>query len=310
MFVSLQQMLPDEIIEKRILISVLNWGMGHVSRSIGLIHQLLEQKNIVIIACSDEQEDIYKQYFDTVEFIRHDGYPFKFGGKGNFGWDLTKRFTSLQKRLSEERKEVELLVEVYKIDVVLSDHRYGFRSDKVTSIFITHQFNLPTKWHEFLASFIHRRLMMKFESIWIMDYDDSRLAGKLSTSGNEKNVNYIGPYSRFSLYNQSKFETKYANVLIVSGPQVYAQELVNTYFSNNNSNGYIAICAYCIQLPEGVEKVSGNWRIQDEYILSAKKIISRSGYSTIMDLEILKCEFQLIATPGQAEQEYLSSIIE
>jgi len=301
-------MLPNEIIEKRILISVLNWGMGHVSRSIGLIHKLLEQKNVVIIACSVEQEEIYTQYFDKVEFIRHDGYPFRFGGKGNFAWDLTKRFSLLNRRLRDERKEVESLVEERQIDLVISDHRYGFRSDKVPSIFITHQFNLPVKWYELSVNLVHRKLMFRFNLIWIMDYNDSHLAGKLSISGKEKNVIYIGPFSRFSLYDRAKFEIKYENVLIASGPQIYAQELVDTYFANNNSDGYIVICAYCIQVPKGVEKISDSWRVQDEYILSTKKIISRSGYSTIMDLEILKCDYQLIPTQGQAEQEYLSSI--
>jgi uncharacterized protein (TIGR00661 family) len=301
-------MLPNEIIQKRILISVLNWGMGHVFRSIGLIHQLLEQKNVVIIACSVEQEEIYNQYFDKVEFIRHDGYPFEFGGKGNFAWDLAKSFSLLNRRLKEERKEVETIVKKHQIDLILSDHRYGFRSDKIPSIFITHQFNLPVKWHQLGVNLVHRRLMFKFNFVWIMDYNDSRLAGKLSVSGKDKNVTYIGPYSRFTLYDRAKFEVKHDNVLIASGPQVYAQELVNTYFSKNNPNGHIAICAYCIQVPKGIEKISGNWKVQDEYILSAKKIISRSGYSTIMDLEILKCDYELIPTPGQAEQEYLSTI--
>ena len=103
MFVSLQVMLPIEIKENRILISVLNWGMGHVSRSIGLIHQLLEQENIVFIACSIEQEEIYKQYFNSIQFIRHNGYPFKFGGKGNFAWDLFKGLFKLKKRMKRER---------------------------------------------------------------------------------------------------------------------------------------------------------------------------------------------------------------
>ena len=45
-------------------------------------------------------------------------------------------------------------------------------------------------------------------------------------------------------------------------------------------------------------------------LLGAKKIICRSGYSSIMDLSALKClhKAELVPTPGQTEQEYLYSI--
>ena len=43
----------------------------------------------------------------------------------------------------------------------------------------------------------------------------------------------------------------------------------------------------------------------DQAILHAEKVISRSGYSTIMDLYFLDCDSELHATNGQREQEYL-----
>ena len=44
----------------------------------------------------------------------------------------------------------------------------------------------------------------------------------------------------------------------------------------------------------------------------AKRIIARSGYSTIMDLDALGllAKAELIPTPGQSEQEYLKWRIE
>ena len=43
-------------------------------------------------------------------------------------------------------------------------------------------------------------------------------------------------------------------------------------------------------------------------MLQAQKIIARSGYSTIMDLEVLNLlhKAELHPTPGQSEQEYLA----
>ena len=54
----------------------------------------------------------------------------------------------------------------------------------------------------------------------------------------------------------------------------------------------------------------------DDYQLAralagAKKIIARSGYSTIMDLAVLGVldKAELIPTPGQSEQMYLASLL-
>lgn len=300
-------MLPSEIIEKRILISVLNWGMGHVSRAIGLIHQLIQQGNLIHIACSENQQKVFEEYFDTVSFIHHDDYPFKFGGKGNFAWDLFKGIFKLNNRMKKEQSEVEKMAKKYTIDIVLSDHRYGFYTPLVPSYFITHQFNLPVPWYQRNAERLHKKLMSKFDGMWIMDYPNSVLAGKLSQAKPSQRVNYIGPYSRFSMYDKDQFAVKDKVVLIASGPKVYAQELVDTYFTENSSKSVVVICSDEISVPLDAEKISGKWSVQDEVILQATKIISRSGYSTIMDIDFLKCEAELIPTPGQAEQIYLAN---
>ena len=44
-------------------------------------------------------------------------------------------------------------------------------------------------------------------------------------------------------------------------------------------------------------------------ILSAKYIICRSGYSTLMDLMALGRKALLVPTPGQTEQEYLANYL-
>jgi len=45
---------------------------------------------------------------------------------------------------------------------------------------------------------------------------------------------------------------------------------------------------------------------REELLNRAKMVISRSGYSTIMDLAVIKTRALLIPTPGQVEQEYLA----
>jgi UDP:flavonoid glycosyltransferase YjiC (YdhE family) len=157
---------PEEIIHKNILFSVLNWGMGHVARSISIIDQLLKQGNKVTIAASNQQLQIYTTYFPSIHFVLHEDYPFNFGAKGNFGFDLVKSSGTLFQRYRKERTFVEKYVFENAIDFVLSDHRYGFYSNKVTSIFITHQINLPLSFFEKPIQLLHKKLLRNFNEIW------------------------------------------------------------------------------------------------------------------------------------------------
>ena len=45
----------------------------------------------------------------------------------------------------------------------------------------------------------------------------------------------------------------------------------------------------------------------EEKIAAANFVVSRCGYSTVMDLAVLRKRSILIPTPGQTEQEYLSA---
>lgn len=295
-------MRPEELSENRILISPLNWGFGHVSRSIGLIQQLLNQKNEVIIACDEDQEKVYREYFPELTYVFHEGYDFKFHGKGHFAKDLLFRWSSLRMRMLNETREVTKIAGDYKIDVVISDHRYGFYCKVRPSIFVTHQYNLPVKWYQAPIDIIHKRLMKKFREIWILDDEQRPLAGKLSLTMNARGVSYIGHYSRFSLYTIPEEKT-IEKVVIISGPKVYAQQLADEVVEKYPDA--LMICDQTISLPKTVTRVSGSWRDQDAKILLAKKIISRSGYSTVMDAKLLNVDAEYIPTPGQAEQLYL-----
>lgn len=295
-------MRPEDIHNKRVLISPLNWGFGHVSRCIGLIDQLLKQENSIWIACDENQEHIFAQYFDSVEFIRHEGYPFHFRGKGNFSFDLARDYPRLKSRLSKELAETRNYVKEYNIDLVISDHRYGFRSKRVPCIFLTHQVYLPIRWFEWSAILAHRRHIAHFSWIWVLDYPDNRLAGKLSAKGSQENIEYIGPYSRFSRYEIPRAKSR-GVVAIASGPDVYAQQFVDEMLKKDAADAII--CSEHVRCPEEKQINASNWLEQDQIILQADKIISRSGYSTIMDLEILGVPGDLFPTPGQREQVYL-----
>lgn len=303
---------PKDIHEKRILISPLNWGMGHVARCIPLIHLFLENGNTVFVAANSFQISIFRSYFPSIQYIEHSGYPFGFGGKGKFELDLLKQMNKLRGRLKFELNEVNYLVEIHKIDLVISDHRYGFRSDLCTSICLTHQLNLPVKWYESWVQNIHHNYLRKFDEIWVPDTENSQYAGELSQNKSSFKATYIGTLSRFSVYE--KVEKDLDEVIIVSGPTVYAEQFLKEILKGeiDKNVNRLVICSDELIPNEHVTGFtfisSKDWRIADSYILRAKKIISRSGYSTLMDLIELGVTYDISATPGQREQEYLKRL--
>ena len=284
--------------------------MGHVSRCIPLIDLFLRNGNEVFVACDESQRGIFEDYFPEINFINHPGYPFKFGKQGNFGLDLAKQFRQLKGRLSAEEIEVNQYVEEFEIDFLISDHRYGFKSDKTHSIFLTHQLHLPVKWYEKWVQKIHFSFLKQFDEIWVPDNENSDYSGNLSERIVGLEIQYIGILSRFQLYEQN--ETKsIEKTIIVSGPEVYAERFaLEQLNSDRNSN------QDCVMiLPENIVlneipanftvQLSNDWKACDRVILQSKKIVSRCGYSTLMDLGILKVPFEITPTPGQREQEYL-----
>jgi hypothetical protein len=307
-------MLPIEIQSKRILVSPLNWGFGHVSRCIPLIYKFLEKDNVIFIACDSAQKNVFIQYFqEKVFFLEHQGYPFQFAGKGNYTKDLLFSLTDLINRSKNEEKEVEVFVKKFKIDIVISDHRYSFRSENCTSIFMTHQLNLPLSWFQFPFKIYHKKQIKKFNSIWIVDKEKCPLADNLSNNRNFPNAKFIGLLSRFQLY--SKIEIKYESVLIISGPKEYWSNLFNVFSKELESNEIQTIIGSS-EIQELIQSKklnqnfhsSNNWIETDQLLLSTKKIYGYIGYSTLMDVEILNCESHLIASPGQLEQDYLEKL--
>lgn len=284
--------------------------MGHVARSIGIIRELLLQNNEIFVACDSSQQKVFEQYFPGLTYIQHDGYPFEFSGKGKFAFDLFKNRRALLLRYGREQEEVAGLVEDLSIDLVVSDHRYGFFSKKVPSVFVTHQLHLPLKWVQLPAQWIHVKMLQHFGHIWCLDGVDHRLAGKLSHTIVHPDIQYIGAFSRFEPGRSDA--NNYECLFVVSGPEPYAEkffrEIMIFVADKTGRMACIAPKSYPgIEVPEQLEVFTNcDWKEMDNLFYQSERIVSRAGYSTLMDLEVLNKKAILIPTQGQAEQIYLS----
>lgn len=293
--------------KEKILWACLNWGMGHVARSIPLLLKEHEKGNEIWLACHPTQQTIFEQYLPEAQYLPLLNYPFQFKGKGNFILDLFVRLPQLLKAIRLENTLVEEWVSKYQFTKVISDHRYGFRSTKVKSIFITHQVHLPLNPFYFLAQRQHRSWMKKFDEIWVLDTVDSKFAGALSKPLDGLELSYIGPQSRFE--DEKLVEKDIPFVAVVSGPLIYAQQFVNELIVRNEK--IVFLLSTEIVIPSESHHLfiqTDDWLAKDAYMRRAEKIISRSGYSTIMDVYFLQAKYEFIPTPGQWEQVYLKEI--
>ncbi len=303
----------ETIKNKRIGFSVLNWGLGHVTRCVSIIHQLKSQSNEVFVFCNNDQRAIFSQYLEDVEYIEHEGYPFKFRGKGHFKRDLLRSLISLYTFAKKEQALCNENVEHYQLDLLISDQRYGFYSKKIPSIFITHQLKFPLKGVFRIFNLVNRRQISKFKGIWVMD-NEQNLAGTLSKDKYFDNTFQIGHHSRFLLLKNSGLK-KISSVLVVNGPKSYSKYLL-AHFSDRLKKNEIEFVIGGVHAGEEMEKLNtqavfipnSDMVRADEVMCMASEICGYFGYSTLMDCKALSCSFNLIPTPGQLEQIYLSKL--
>lgn len=303
----------QEIYNKKIAFKALDWGLGHVTRSLSVLKQLLDQKNELIIFGTKKQIDIYISYYIDAKFIELTEIDWRFSGSGK---KLTEGFQvakALLKKNKQSFSELEKNLVTTEIDFIISDHDYGFYSHQIPSIFITHQLNLPesTPW---VAKKVHVNWLRPFSFFWIVDDENLRLAGKLSELNQSlrKNANYqyIGLRSRYSTI-EIPSESEIPILIIISGPKPYSSQFLEILKNEIKKTDKIVhlICPNEIQIDDKQLKYASSNSEADRWFLSARTIVSRSGYTTLMDCEILNKKGLFLATKGQLEQEYLAKNI-
>ncbi len=301
-------MVPEDIVRKRVLFSALNWGYGHVMRSVVLLKQLEQQGCTIYIAANNEQEFLYRSEGIEAKFLENPGYPFNFSEQSSINRDLLFGFSRLYRYMKREHRRVEAWCQLHAIELVLSDQCMGFYSRIVPSVLITHQVNLPLKPVQFLAQWVYERWMNRFSAIWIPDNSPpNNLAGKMSRT-TRRNAHYMGWLSRFD--KPCDCAKEYELGALITGPEPYAKEFYEQCkirFLNSGKRSFIIYNRTEPCVIDALEVL--NHQSTDEmkrYLCSAKLLVTRSGYSTLMDLKVLGLSnFELHATQGQREQEYL-----
>jgi spore coat polysaccharide biosynthesis predicted glycosyltransferase SpsG len=179
----------------------------------------------------------------------------------------------------------------------------------------------PLKFLEPVGVYLHRKIIEKYTFCLIPDMPgDINLTGRLSHGLKlPDNVRYVGILSRF-IDTEQAFRDPLKlrhNTVILSGPEPQREILKQKLIKALKDKEPMTLMLEGKPSKRGEIERNGNIAFYNhlpasemkEIIKDSDYIISRSGYTTIMELVSLKCTALIIPTPGQTEQEYLAEYL-
>jgi hypothetical protein len=306
----------------RVLVAPLDWGLGHATRCIPLIRELLTQGAEVWLAGEEAQEHLLKTEFPQIPWLSLRGYRIKYARtQRGLVWKMISQGPKMRRAIQYEHRWLKKMMARYAFDAVISDNRYGLSNKATHSVFITHQLHIKSRggaWVEKIFQRRNYRFIANYIECWVPDNEGrNQLAGELSHPKlmPPVPVKYIGWLSRFE---QQPAEEKAGWLLIMlSGPEPQRTLLENNIL--NEIAHYPGQATIVRGLPGHLSIIPSTNMIRFYNHLSAAELepllqeaeflIGRSGYSTVMDAMILKKKCIFIPTPGQTEQEYLGNYL-
>lgn len=303
---------------KRILVAPLNWGLGHATRCIPIIRGLLDHDLEPIIASDGDALALLKKEFPQLSFVEFPSYNIQYAEKAKYFklkmlWDTPK----ILKAIAAENRQTRQLVECLGICGIISDNRLGVSCKKVPCVFITHQLNVLTGTTTWFSSQVHQRIIKKFDECWVPDVKgEPNLSGRLGHLTRDKPaIKYIGALSRLNTLDEEKI---YDLMVLISGPEPQRSMLETKVLKQ--LSGYAGEVIFIRGKIEAQQEITRKDRILiynymnteqlEKAFNQSELVLSRSGYTTVLDLAKLGKRAFFIPTPGQYEQEYLAKRLE
>lgn len=304
-----------------VLVSPLDWGLGHATRLVPIVRLLLSRGHNVFLAGSGNSLRVLQAEFPMLAVISLPSFSPRFVSGDSQVMRLiaqVPRFIFCKQR---ERTLTSRIVRSHNIDLIISDNRYGVRSSKCRSYILTHQFRPRVSagcpaWIERVVARVLAHWISKFNGCLVPDValDGSGYAGSLSVPTAEVGgVRAVGILTRLTKV-PSEDLPPVEFLGIVSGPEpqrTIFEDILRSKFANT---GKLCVIVRGCPSDVGSDSRQGNLHLISHcdarrlagLILSARHIVCRSGYSSVMDLQGLGRRALLVPTPGQAEQEYLA----
>ncbi len=300
----------------KILFGTFDWGLGHATRDLPILRELIKRNEVDIISTGRALEVLREnlgkscRYFDVPSII------VPYGKTRFFQTQFTAKIPQMMTSLKKARKESAKIIGYHRYDLIISDCRYDVYDRPDNSYLINHQLVLRSEWFEWLTKQYLAQLMKNYGHIIVPDFPERPLTGRLSyNSAYEGKVVYVGHLSQIRTKRQ-KEDIDY--FVTISGPEpqrTLLEEMILLQLSSLKGKVVVTLgkpdAKEVIKTDNAIVYPFLNAKKQGEMMARAKCIISRSGYTTVMDLvELGKRQVLFIPTPGQTEQEYLAEMYE
>jgi uncharacterized protein (TIGR00661 family) len=302
----------------KILVAPLDWGLGHATRCIPIIKALINQGCTVFLAGEGSTKNLLQKEFPELNFLSLEGYRVQYAkSRWKLPFSIAAQIPKILSAIKKENSWLQTVVEKHSIDAVISDNRFGLYHPSIPSVFITHQLSIKTGLGSFADRWLQKlnyNYINRFSECWVPDAaGENNLGGELSHPKGfpATPVKYIGPLSRFSeLTNENPKHI----LILLSGPEPQRTILEDQLLKQLKN--YTAPVVFVRGLPGHAEEIKVPAHVVaynhlpaeelQQKIVQALFVVSRCGYSTVMDMAALQKKSILIPTPGQTEQEYLA----
>jgi len=308
-----------------VLVSPLNWGLGHATRDIPIIKKLLDQHHDVTIAACGNALAVLEREFPECRFITFPDYPVPYSESRFFLPKFVAFFPLMLRAISGERKNLDAILAKNQYDLIISDNRLGVYSSTIPSVFITHQlhYHLPMIFWpvELLAVAMNGYLHGKYLQVIVPDNPPgpTALAGKLSRPGTDETRKRAYFSGILTSTHRQAITQDLDYLVMISGPEPQRTRLEEILVDQIHELEGTSVILLGSPMNHDKQKQSKKCQVmayastqEKEYLMNrAKCIICRSGYTSIMEIaELGKQHALFIPTPGQTEQEYLSGYYE
>ena len=305
--------MSKKVVSNKIIIAPLNWGWGHATRCIPIIKEIISLGLKPVIACDGSALVFLQKEFPNEEFIELPSYGIRY--RQHFVWSMCLNIPRIMMAIVKEKNVIKNYIKNHKDQVVgiVSDNRLGIYHSIIPSVYMTHQLNIKAGVVSNFVNKLHHYFIRKHQECWVPDEVNSLFSGDLSKNTSNLNVKYIGVLSRFK---KQQAPIEYDLLVLLSGVEGQRQALENVMYEQlKNYKGKTLLIRGSLKpctlvFSKHVKVV--DYMLSDELEMalnSSKKVIARSGYSTIMDLTVLEKQAFYIPTPGQTEQEYLAAYL-
>lgn len=305
--------------EKLVLVAPMNWGLGHATRCIPIINALRDAGAQVEIASDGVAGKLLQRELPELPFHELPSYDMHYKST-DMTWNFATQSVKMLRAMRGEQLWLRKYVAERKPYAVVTDNRYGLYHKDIKSILVSHQMMMisPYKIFQPLADSLIKYYHSRFDELWVPDVpNEPSLSGKLGHQPMYQ-PRYLGVLTRFKHLDPAPPKV-YDYMVMLSGPEPQRTKLEEELLPQVKALGHLK-CLFVRGLPQKDEReqVTPNLEIRsfmrgDELSLamqSSKVLVSRSGYSTVLDLARIGTKAIFIPTPGQTEQEYLAEQFE